>query len=249
MLETGATKAARILIVDDEPRIRRAIRGAFLPQGYDVLEACDGQHALTVFWNESPDLVLLDVNMPVLDGFEVCRQIRCASRVPIIMVTVRSSESDKVQALDFGADDYVVKPFGIEEILARIRSALRRSSKDANEAVIYSSGLIIDFERRVITVRGKLVHLTPKEFEVLRELAVNGGKPVSHRHLLNFAWGPGHDNDIESLRVIVNRLREKIELDPARPKYIQTEPFIGYRFTLPADARVEHSNAFSTVKS
>lgn len=246
MVETGATKTATILVVDDEPRIRRAMRGALLAQGYDVVEACDGEQALTVFWNESPDLVLLDVNMPVVDGFEVCRQIRCASRVPIIILTVRSSEADKVQALDSGADDYVVKPFGIEEMLARIRSALRRSSKDATEAVICSEDLIIDFERRVITVRGRLIHLTPKEFEVLRELVVNAGKPVSYRHLLHFVWGPGHDGDIESLRVIVNRLRGKIELDPARPKYIQTESFIGYRFALPPDARVEHSNVVST---
>lgn len=245
----GTTKAATILVVDDEPRIRRAIRGALSVQGYDILEACDGEQALKVFWSKSSDLVLLDVNMPVIDGFEVCRQIRCASRVPIIMLTVRSSESDKVRALDSGADDYVVKPFGIEEILARIRSALRRLSKDANEPVICFNDLIIDFEMRAITVRGKLVHLTPKEFEVLRELVVNGGKPVSHQHLLQFVWGPGHDDDIDSLRVIVNRLREKIELDPGQPKYIQTEPFVGYRFTLPADARVEHSNAFSAVKS
>ena len=229
------TEHATILIVDDEPRIRSALRGALREQGYDIVEACDGEQALTVFWRQNPDLVLLDVNMPVVDGFEVCRQIRCASKKPIMMLSVRDSESDKVRALDSGADDYIVKPFGMEEMLARIRSALRHSLRDRRESVIRCNDLVIDFERRIINVRQNLVHLSPKEFEVFRELVVNSGKPVSHRHLLDVVWGPGHEEDIESLRVIVNRLREKIEPGPSRSKYIQTEPFVGYRFVLSPD--------------
>lgn len=239
MVETSASNPATILVVDNEPQIRRVLRAALCAQGYAVLEASDGQQAVATFWSEDPDLVLLDVNMSVINGFEVCRQIRCASGVPIIVLTVRGSEADKVQAFDAGADDYVVKPFGIQEILARIRSILRRSSNNCEEAIVSSKALSIDFDKRIFTVRGKQIHLTPKEFELLRELVVNCGRPVSYLRLLRSVWGPEHGDDIESLREVIAQLRKKIELDSAHPKYIRTEFLFGYRFVLPADGRVE----------
>jgi two-component system KDP operon response regulator KdpE len=235
MVELETTKSATILVVNNEPQIQRVMRAALSVQGYNTFEARDGRRALEVFWSESPDLVLLDLDLPVIDAFEVCREIRCASKVPIIVLSVCSAEKDKVRALDAGADDYVVKPFGIQEILARIRSSLRRSSNDGNHAAVSSKDLSIDFERRSVTVRGKQIHLTPKEFDVLRELIVNHGKPVSYQRLLHSVWGPDHGDEIESLRVVVTQLRKKIERDPSRPTYIQTEPHVGYRFVLPTD--------------
>jgi two-component system KDP operon response regulator KdpE len=235
MVETSASNPAAILVVDDEPQIHRVMRAALCVQGYAVLEASDGQQALAAFWSEDPDLVQLDVNMPIIDGFEVCRRIRCASRVPIIVLTVRSSEADKVQALEAGADDYVVKRFGIQEILARIRSILRRSSNKGDEAIVSSKDLSIDLDKRVVTVRGEQIHLTPKEFELIRELVVNHGRAVSYQRLLQSVWGPEHGDDVECLRVVVAQLRRKIELDPAQPKYIHTEHWVGYRFVLLAD--------------
>ena len=183
----------------------------------------------------------LDMNMPVMDGIEACREIRSSSSVPVIMLTVRNAERDKVRALDAGADDYVVKPFGIQELLARIRAALRRSPNEDTEAVVSSKELSFDFEKRVITVRGKPVHLTPKEFELLRQLVASRGKPISHRRLLQAVWGPDYGNETESLRVVINQLRKKIELDPAKPQYIRTEPWVGYRLMLPGDTRVKGS--------
>ncbi len=225
--------SATILVVDDEPQIRRVMRMALSSQGYTIVEARNAQEALKEVRAEHIDLVLLDMNMPDMDGMEVCREIRTASKVPVIMVTVRSAEKDKVRALDAGADDYVVKPFGIEELLARIRAALRRVPGEAGESNITSKELNIDFDSRVILVRGNPVHLTPKEFDLLRELVVNAGKPVSHRRLLQAVWGPDYGEQTESLRVMVNQLRKKIEPDPTNPKFIRTEPWIGYRFVAP----------------
>ena len=173
------------------------------------------------------------MNMPGMDGVEACREIRTVSKVPIIMLTVRAAEKDKVRALDAGADDYVVKPFGIQELLARIRAALRRAPGETSEAAIVARELILDFDKRLIQVRGQAVHLTPKEFELLRELALNAGKPVSHKRLLQAVWGPDYGEQTEALRVMVNQLRKKIEVDPANPKFIRTEPWIGYRFMVP----------------
>jgi two-component system KDP operon response regulator KdpE len=209
------------------------------------VDARDGQEALEKLRTERPSLVLLDVNMPVLDGVEACRHIRATSRVPVLMLTVRGAEKDKVRALDAGADDYVVKPFGIQELLARIRAALRRSAGEAPATVVSSKELSIDFARRVTLVRGKTVHLTPKEFEVLRELVAHRDTPISHRRLLQAAWGPDYGDEPEYLRVVINQLRKKIEADPANPKFILTEPWVGYRFVLPADARVKTSKANS----
>ena len=234
--------SATILVVDDEPQIRRVMRTTLSAQGYSIVEARDGQEALEKFRSARPDLVLLDMNMPVLDGLEACREIRAGSDVPIIMLTVRSAEKDKVRALDAGADDYVVKPFGIQELLARIRAALRRASQDSTAVIISSKKLNIDFGKRLVVVRGKPVHLTPKEFDLLRQLVLNQGKPISHRRLLQAVWGPDYGEEAEYLRVVVNQLRKKIEAEPANPRYIRTEPWIGYRFVLPKDAHVEAPN-------
>lgn len=233
--------AATVLIVDDEPQIRRVMRTTLSAQGYTIVEAHDGLEAILKVRSERPDLVILDMNMPNMDGIETCREIRSNSSIPIIMLTVRSAEKDKVRALDAGADDYVVKPFGIEELLARIRAALRRSPAEAAEIVISSRELSLDFGKREIKVRDKPVHLTPKEFDLLRELVGSEGKPVSHRRLLQAVWGPDYGEQTESLRVIINQLRKKIEVDAAKPKYIQTEPWVGYRFVLPGDARIKGS--------
>jgi two-component system KDP operon response regulator KdpE len=226
--------AANILVVDDEPQIRRVMRSTLSSQGYVIIEAKTGEEALELMRKERPDLILLDVNMPGMGGLETCREIRRASDAPIIMLTVRNAERDKVAALDAGADDYVVKPFGIEELLARIRAALRRfSPADAMPAFV-SKDLTIDFESRLVNVRGNPVHLTPKEYDVLKYLVGNQGKPLTHRRLLQAVWGPDYGNETENLRVVINQLRKKIEADPARPKYIVTEPWVGYRFQTPA---------------
>jgi two-component system KDP operon response regulator KdpE len=229
--------SATILVVDDEPQIRRVMRASLAAHGYTILEARSGEAALEILREKRPDLILLDVNMPGMDGLETCREIRHGSSVPIIMLTVRSAERDKVLALDAGADDYVVKPFGIQELLARIRAALRRVPSGENAPPIASKELSIDFEGRVVTVRGRAVHLTPKEFELLRQLVASQGKPLSHRRLLQAVWGPDYGDEAPYLRVVVNQLRKKIEADPAHPKYILTEPWVGYRFQPPRDAR------------
>jgi two-component system KDP operon response regulator KdpE len=221
--------------VDDEPQIRRVMRSTLSAQGYVIVEARDGQEAIVKFRSDRPDLVILDMNMPVMNGLEACREIRADSSVPILMLTVRSSEKDKVNALDAGADDYVVKPFGIQELLARIRAALRRSPNEQAETAISSKDLDLDFEKRTISVRGGPVHLTPKEFDVLRQLALNHGKPITHRRLLQAVWGPDYGEETESLRVVINQLRKKIESDPKNPRYIRTEPWVGYRFVFPED--------------
>jgi two-component system KDP operon response regulator KdpE len=171
-----------------------------------------------------------------MGGIEACREIRRASEAPIIMLTVRNAERDKVLALDAGADDYVVKPFGIEELLARIRAALRRYAPGDALPPFLSKELTLDFESRQLTVRGQEVHLTPKEFDVLKHLIVNQGKPLTHRRILQSVWGPDYGEETENLRVIINQLRKKIETDPAHPKYIRTEPWVGYRFQTPRES-------------
>ena len=228
--------AANILVVDDEPQIRRVLRSTLSTNGYVIMEAKTGEEALEWMRNERkerPDLVLLDVNMPGMGGIEACREIRRASDAPIIMLTVRNAERDKVAALDAGADDYVVKPFGIEELLARIRAALRRYSVGDALPPFVSKDLSIDFEARQVKVRDRDVHLTPKEYDVLKHLVANQGKPLTHRRLLQAVWGPDYGEETESLRVVINQLRKKLEVDAAHPKYIVTEPWVGYRFQPP----------------
>ena len=222
--------AATILVVDDEPQIRRVLRSTLTSQGYVIIDAKTGEEGVESVRKNKPDLVLLDVNMPGMGGIEACREIRRSSDALIIMLTVRNAERDKVLALDAGADDYVVKPFGIEELLARIRSALRRYAPGDALPPFVSKELTLDFERRQLTVRGEEVHLTPKEFDVLKHLIANQGKPLSHRRILQSVWGPDYGEETENLRVVINQLRKKIESDPAHPKFIRTEPWVGYRF-------------------
>ncbi len=206
---------ASILVADDEPQIRRVLRSTLSSQGYVIIEAKTGEEAVEAVRKEKPDLVLLDVNMPGIGGIAACREIRKSSDAPIIMLTVRNAERDKVLALDAGADDYVVKPFGIEELLARIRAALRRYAPGDALAPFVSKDFTLDFESRQLTVRGQEVHLTPKEFEVLKHLVANQGKPLTHRRLLQSVWGPEYGEETENLRVVINQLRKKIESDPA----------------------------------
>jgi two-component system KDP operon response regulator KdpE len=231
-----------ILVVDDEPQIRRTMRTTLASEGYIVIEARSGEEALETLREERPQLVLLDVNMPGLGGLRACREIREHSEVAIIMLTVRNTEQDKVLALDAGADDYVVKPFSMEELIARIRAALRRTSNVEKLSSFVSSELEIDFERRIIFAQGCQVRLTPKEFELLRQLVANQGKPVEHRRLLQTVWGPDYGDETEYLRVFINQLRKKIELDPANPKYIHTDPWVGYRFEVMAPSQPKTNN-------
>jgi two-component system, OmpR family, KDP operon response regulator KdpE len=232
---------ATILVVDDEPQIRRVLRMTLSSNGYDVIEASNGQEAVEMVVRENPDLILLDVNMPGMTGLEACRKIRMSFDIPIIMVTVRSSEQDKILALDSGADDYVVKPFAIGELLARIRAALRRTSSEEPLPKIETPELSIDLEKRILDVRGQRIHVSPKEFEVLRVLVLQEGKPLTHKRILQTVWGPDHAEETENLRVVINQLRKKIEKDPAHPCYIFTEPWLGYRFQLPTAASEKRS--------
>ena len=224
---------ANILVVDDETQIRRVLRSTLTFRGYELLEAATGEEGLELARKFKPDLILLDVNLPGISGIETCRELRRFTAAPIIMLTVRNAERDKVVALDAGADDYVTKPFGIEELLARVRASLRRHSSAEAIPAFQSRDLSVDFEERRVTASGEVVHLTPKEFEVLKHLIDQQGKPVTHRRLLQAVWGPEYGEETENLRVVINQLRKKIEKDPAQPKYILTEPWVGYRFQPP----------------
>jgi two-component system KDP operon response regulator KdpE len=225
-----------ILVVDDEPQIRRVLRATLSSSGYDVIEAKDGQEAVDLVVRERPALILLDVNMPGMSGLEACSKIRLSFDGPIIMVTVRNSEHDKILALDSGADDYVVKPFNMGELQARIRAALRRSASEEPLPKIETRELSVDLEKRNVEVRGKGVHLSPKEFDLLHLLMIQRGKPLTHKKILQTVWGPDHGEETENLRVVINQLRKKIEKDPARPRYVLTEPWLGYRFQFPSTA-------------
>jgi two-component system KDP operon response regulator KdpE len=221
----------RVLVVDDEEQIRRAVGRALSSRNYQVEQAADGEQALAAAAVFDPELVVLDLNMPVLDGFAVCRELRRTSAVPILVLSVREDASDKVEALDLGADDYLTKPFGIEELLARMRVVLRRGGgRAAGQPIIEHGDLRIDLERREVTVRGQPVHLRPKEYEMLRYLVANAGKLVTHRMLLRAVWGAEYEDARPYLHVHVGQLRRKIEPDPANPSYILTEPGVGYRF-------------------
>ena len=223
---------AKILVVDDDPQIRRVMKATLVGHSYEVIEARTGEDALEALPQEMPNLVLLDMNMPGMGGLETCRAIRSGTDIPVIILSVRNTEKDKVAALDAGADDYVTKPFGIEELLARIRAALRRSPSGSDGGPHGFSGpnLEIDFDARRVHANGKDVRLTPKEFEMLRYLVAHSGRPVTHRELLQAVWGPDYGDEPEYLRVFINQLRKKIEANPSKPKFILTEPWIGYRF-------------------
>ena len=226
--------SARILVVDDDPQIRRVLRTALIAQGYEVTDARNGEEALEKMRDEKPDLLILDMNMPRMNGLETCHSIRTTSDVPIIMLTVRDAESDKVDALDAGADDFMTKPFSSPELLARIRAALRRSPQLAGEMqVVRFDDVEINFNLRRVVVGNREARLTPKEFDLLQYFVAHPNVPVSHTKLLQSVWGPDYGDEVEYLRVFVNQLRKKIEKNPSDPKYLITEPWVGYRFHLP----------------
>lgn len=225
--------SARILVVDDEPPIGRLLRTTLGAHGYEVAVAADGQAALEQAARWRPDLILLDLGLPLIDGLEVCRRIREWSQVPIIVLSVRDAEADKVSALDLGADDYLAKPFGAAELLARIRVALRHAATGTtrDDPLLRFGDLTIDLTRRMVALNGQEVHLTPTEYELLRALATQAGKVLTHAMLLRAVWGSAYEHDAPTLRVFITQLRRKIEADPARPLHILTEPGIGYRFS------------------
>jgi two-component system, OmpR family, KDP operon response regulator KdpE len=226
----------RVLVVDDDPQIRRVMRVALTGQGYEVDDAKSGEAALERLRDERFDLVLLDMNMPGMGGLDACRAIRAQSEIAIIMLTVRDSESDKVDALDAGADDYITKPYNPPELLARIRAALRRTpSVQGPTGRIMIGSVEVDFDSREITAPGRKVRLTPKEFELLRYLVGHANKTLTHRELLQAVWGPDYGDQVDYLRVFVNQLRKKIEPKPSSPVFLLTEPWVGYRLHLPAE--------------
>ncbi|MGE3276585.1 MAG: response regulator transcription factor [Vicinamibacterales bacterium] len=225
--------AARILVVDDEPQIRRVLRVTLEAQHFDVRTAADGTAALDLFHDWKPQLVVLDLTMPEEDGLSVTRRIRQESDVPVIILSVKGDEPMKVAALDAGADDYVTKPFGMDELLARVRAALRRSTAPAADraaARIEAGDFAIDLEARRVVVRGAEVHLTPKEFDLLVHFARHPGRVLTHRALLTAIWGADYASQTEYLRVFVAQLRRKLEADHTHPRYLTTEPWVGYRF-------------------
>jgi two-component system KDP operon response regulator KdpE len=228
------TNQARILVVDDEPQLTRVLRTGLKSRGYDVRAAADGLAGFEAFNDWHPDLVITDLAMPNVDGLELCRRLRAISQVPIIVLSAKGEEKTKVEALDSGADDYVTKPFGIDELLARVRASLRRASApattEATQTTLDSGDFHVDLETREITVRGKSIHLTPKEFDLLVYFIKHSGKVLTHRTLLAALWGGNYVEQNEYLRVFVGNLRKKIEPDAATPRYILTEPWIGYRF-------------------
>lgn len=225
---------AKILFVDDEPQIRRVMRTTLVARGYMVSTARNGEEALEKVREERYDLVLLDINMPGIGGMETCRIIRSQSDIPIVILSIRNAEKEKVEALDAGADDYVTKPFSMPELLARIRAALRRAPllSSGTPDVLNLGQTIINFVARRVTVNGTEVRLTPKEFDLLRYLASNPDEVIPHAKLLQTVWGPDYGEEVEYLRVFINQLRKKIEPDPSHPEYLLTEPWVGYRFSL-----------------
>jgi two-component system KDP operon response regulator KdpE len=223
--------AARILIVDDEPAILATMAPLLRTRGYDVTTATTGHAALEAVDRQPPQLVILDLGLPDLDGIEVCRRLREGRAVPILVLSARGAEQDKVAALDAGADDYVTKPFGAEELLARIRVALRRTDGAAPSGVIRRGDILIDVDRRRVTRGSDELRLTPKELELLLFLAQHPGRVLTHRAILKAIWGPNAVDQPEHLRVLVNALRRKLERDPSKPLYIKTEPWVGYRFS------------------
>lgn len=228
--------SGRVLIVDDEPQIRRVMRTALETNHFEPYEARTGEEALEVLREFNPDVVLLDMNMPGMGGLATCRELRAVSDVAIIVLSVRDSERDKITALDAGADDYITKPFSVNELMARIRANLRRlpSQSEQAEPAFVSDELTVDPAKRQVLARGKAVRLTPKEFDLLWYLTSHANKPIAHRKLLQTLWGPEYGDEVEYLRVFVSQLRKKIEADPAHPRYIVTEPWVGYRFVVPA---------------
>jgi two-component system KDP operon response regulator KdpE len=221
---------ATVLVIDDEPPIRRLLRTTLTAQDYRVIEAADGQEGLNLLRHEKPDVLVVDLGLPDIDGLELIRMIRAESPVPIVVLSSRDDEKGKVEALDLGADDYVTKPFGMEELVARLRTALRhRLQQQGGRPTFRSGDLTVDLVRRIVTVRGEEVKLSPKEYDLLQQFVVHAGKVLTHRHLLREVWKDENGGDVQYLRVYVRQLRQKIETDPERPALILTEPGVGYR--------------------
>jgi two-component system, OmpR family, KDP operon response regulator KdpE len=229
---TGPATKGNILVVDDEPQITRVLKTTLSSHGYGVRSAGDGEQALEEMKNWPPDLIITDLRMPVMDGLELCRRVRKDSRIPIIVLSVKGEETIKVEALDAGADDYITKPFSVNELMARVRAALRRTStpEQPDTPLIESGDFRIDIPARTVTVKGREIRLTPKEFDLLIYLAKHAGKVMTHRALLAAVWGPNSVEQPEYLRVFVGHLRKKLEPDDDSAHYIVTEPWIGYRF-------------------
>jgi two-component system KDP operon response regulator KdpE len=228
LTETAATRQ-RILIVDDEVAIRRFLRTTLKAQGYDVFEAPTGEDALVEMIGIRPDLVILDVGLPGMDGIEVTREIRKWSKVPILILSVLDQEGEKIAALDAGADDYLTKPFSLGELLARMRVAFRHDARPADEAVFVSGDLKVDLSMRLVTVGDRPVSLTPTEYDLLRILIRDAGKALTHRHIIRALWGDSYETETHLLRVNISNLRKKIEAEASRPRHIITEPGVGYR--------------------
>jgi two-component system KDP operon response regulator KdpE len=221
-----------ILVIEDEPALQKFLRITLEAQGYRIIEAATGEQGLRHASMSQPDLVILDLGLPDIDGLQVTQQLRQWTAIPIIIVSARGKEQDKVVALDAGADDYLTKPFGVSELLARVRVVLRHLSaanRDTGDSVFQSGSLRVDLARRDVSVAGKAVHLTPNEFKLLAVLIKNAGKVMTHRQLLREVWGPGSGEETHYLRVYMNQLRQKLEPDASRPQYLQTEPGVGYR--------------------
>ncbi len=224
-----SNSSPRVLVVDDEPPIRKFLRAALTAHGYEVLEARNGQEALSAVTAQRPDLLILDLGLPDMEGLEVTRRLREWSKIPIIILSVREGEADKVATLDAGADDYLTKPFGVGELLARMRVAMRRTVPAADEPAFTTGELKVDLASRMVTVAGQEVQLTPTEYDLLRALVTHAGKVMTHRQLLRQVWGVAYEQETHMLRVNISNLRRKIEADPTRPRYIHTEPGVGYR--------------------
>lgn len=225
MTETGL----RVLVVDDEPSIRRFLRVSLTAHGYTLFEATCGEEALLAVAAQRPDLVILDLGLPDIEGIEVTRRLREWTQIPIIILSVRGQESDKIAALDVGADDYLTKPFGTGELLARMRVVLRRVTQTTSEPVFTNGDLIVDLARRVVSLAGREIQLTPTEYDLLRVLVTHAGKVLTHHQLLREVWGAGYAEETHMLRVNISNLRRKLEPNPTRPRYILTEPGVGYR--------------------
>ncbi len=219
----------RVLVIDDERAIRRFLRASLTAHGYTVFEAADGQEGLNAVVTNRPDLIILDLGLPDIDGLEVTQQLREWTQTPIIILSVREQEADKVAALDAGADDYLTKPFGTGELIARLRVALRHANQSSTRPVFTTGRLTVDLTRRLVKVSNEDVQLTPTEYELLKLMVAHAGKVLTHRHILRQVWGVGYATDLHLLRVNISNLRHKIEPDPARPQYILTEPGVGYR--------------------
>lgn len=224
--------AARILIVDDEPQIRRFLRASLQAHDYVVMEADTGKEGIRQVTLQKPDLVILDLGLPDIDGLDVINELRGWSKVPIIVLSVRSDETDKIDALDRGANDYVTKPFSMGELLARMRASLRQKAEDTAEAgtTVAAGNIVIDLVKRLVTVGGKQIRLSRKEYDLMRILASHPGKVITHQQLLQEVWGQGYVEETQYLRVYIGQLRQKLEQDPGAPRHLLTEPGVGYRF-------------------